>query len=250
MYLGARRIRSAGRTSGSIEITLPARLRILEGVECRVSVRDGANPEIVLQPDLSRAHAQFEALWQRLRLGLSEAGDIGDFSASDFALTLFTPCHWQGRPALVYADAMTAQCTDNRAGDAGSEAQARSVALLGTAAGIRLGLAGDFSLAFGDTVAYLITGKSPGLGADFERGMAHQAIWGDRRPGAGTGSPMDPDAWRQAQPDLKHVFDQLIHWQEDRAGYTAARENWYRALTVEMGLRIPRPEKSSTEELL
>ncbi len=32
MYLGNRRIRSAGRTSGSIEITLPTLLQVLEGV--------------------------------------------------------------------------------------------------------------------------------------------------------------------------------------------------------------------------
>ena len=35
MDWGSRRIRSAGRTSGSVEITLPAEMQALEGVEGR-----------------------------------------------------------------------------------------------------------------------------------------------------------------------------------------------------------------------
>ena len=97
MYVGTRRIRSAGRTSGSIEITLPAELQVLEGVECRLMVRDGPRPEIVLQPDLSAAQTLFDALWQKLGLGLGEISELGDFSPGDFTLALFPPRHWQER---------------------------------------------------------------------------------------------------------------------------------------------------------
>lgn len=106
MYLGIRRIRSAGRTSGSIEITLPTDLQFLEGVECRLMVRDGSCPEIVLQPDLSAAQSLFHTLWQKLRLGLGEIDELGDFSPADFTLALFPPHHWQERPPLACADAL------------------------------------------------------------------------------------------------------------------------------------------------
>ncbi|MBI1879961.1 MAG: hypothetical protein HYR94_17375, partial [Chloroflexi bacterium] len=98
MYLGTRKIRSAGRTSGSIELTLPPQLQGLEGVECRLVVRDGPRPEIVLQPDLSAAQALLQELWQKLRLGLIEIREIGEFSSADFTLALFLPRHWQERP--------------------------------------------------------------------------------------------------------------------------------------------------------
>jgi len=63
MYLGIRKIRSAGRNSGSIEITLPALMQVLEGISCRLAMRDGLRPEIVLQPDLSLAQDLLQELW-------------------------------------------------------------------------------------------------------------------------------------------------------------------------------------------
>ena len=243
MYLVTRRIRSAGRTSGSIEITLPAQLQILEGVKCHLMVRDGSRPEIVLQPDLSDAQTLFDALWQKLRLGLGEIDEIGDFSSADFTLALFPPRHWQERPPLAYADALAV--LRQRAGreDREPEALTRLVAFQAVAASYRLGLNGNLALAFGDAVAYLIVGTPAGLGTDFERGMAHRTFWGDGRAQQLLGSPFDDQVWQQARTGLRRVYDQFRTWQEDPEVYAAAREKWYRALTVEMGVRA-----SSIEE--
>lgn len=181
MYLGTRRIRSAGRTSGSIEVTLPPQLQGLEGMECRLTVRDGPRPEIVLQPDLSAAQTLFERLWEKLRLGLSQVDEIGDFSPADFTLTLFPPGHWQERPPLAYADALAVLRQPGKRNGHAPEALTRLLTFLAVAGGYRLGLEGALALAFGDALAYLITGTSAGLGTDFERGMAHRICWGEDR---------------------------------------------------------------------
>lgn len=237
MYLGTRRIRSAGRTSGSVEITLPVRLQILEGFECRLLVRDGPRPEVVLQPDLSGAQALFHDLWQKLQLGLAEVDEIGDFSLADFALALFPPRHWEERPPLAYADALTVLRQRTAHEDRDPEALARLLAFLAVVAGYRLGLQGALALAFGDALAYLITGVPAGLGTDFERGMAHRTFWGQARAQWPLGSHFDQETWQEAQPGLRRLYDQFRTWQEDPEAYAADREKWYRALTVEMGVQ-------------
>jgi len=251
MYLGIRKIRSAGRTSGSIEITLPAQLQVLEGVECRLMVRDGLRPEIVLQPDLAAAQNLFQTLWQKIRMGLGEIGELPEFSIADFTLAFFPPRHWQERPPLAYADALVvlqsrnggACLGDGRQVGGVDEALSRLLAFLAVAAGHQLGLQGAFALAFGDAVAYLVTGTPAGLGTDFERGMAHRLFWGEGRAQQPLGSPFDDQVWQQAQPGFREVYEQFHSWQENPAAYAAARDKWYRALTMEMGLRV-----SSVEE--
>ncbi len=243
MYLGTRTIRSAGRTSGSIEITLPTGLQGLEKVECRLLVRDGPRPEIILQPDLSEAQAFLSELWQKLRLGLGEIDEIGDFAIGDFTLGLFPPHHWQECPPLAYADALAAlqQRTGQRNGN--QEALTRLLAFLAVVAGYRLGLRGPLALAFGDAVAYLTTGMSVGLGTDAERGLAHRVFWGDGLVPQPLSSSFADQVWRQARPGFRRVYDQFHAWQENPAAYTAAREQWYRALQMEMGVQV-----SSMEE--
>ncbi len=78
------------------------------------------------------------------------------------------------------------------------EALSRLLAFLGVTAGYKLGLQRAFALAFGDAVAYLITGNPAGLGTDFERGMAHRIFWGEGHSQQLHGSPLDERVWQQA----------------------------------------------------
>lgn len=238
MLLGSRKIRSAGRTSGSIEITLPAQLHILEGIECRLTVQDGLQPSIVLLPDLSKAHLLFRELWQKLRLGLSAVDDIGDYSPADFMLTLFPPPQWQDRPPLAYADALTV--LDQSAEQNGHDPQciARLLASLTIGAGYRLNLKGEVALAFSDAVTYLMTGIPVGLGSPFERGMAYWAFWRGEHSSRPLESYFDDQLWQQAQPGLQRVYDQFQTWQSDPESYNVPQEKWYRALNAELGMSM------------
>ena len=66
MELGTRSIRSSGRGSGSIEITLPSRLRALSGLACRVTWHEAPVPHIMLEPDLRAAGAALARVWDLL----------------------------------------------------------------------------------------------------------------------------------------------------------------------------------------
>jgi len=233
MYFGSRRIRSAGRASGSVEVTLPPQLHGLQEIKCRLMLRDGTHPEIVLQPDLSSAHTLLLQLWQKLRMGLASIGEIGDFDPSSFTLALFPPRHWQQRPPLAYSDALMVlrSTTDGES----HEAIARLTGYMAIAVGQHLGLSEALALAFGDTLAFLLTGTPILAGTEFERGLAMRLFWEQRTPAPQASSLLDDRVWQQAGPGLGRVWEQFDAWQNAPESYATARQNWYRALTVEMG---------------
>lgn len=249
MYLGRRKVRSAGRNSGSVEVTLPVQLGVLEGVECRLVVRDGARPELVLEPELGEVQALFRDVWAKLGVGLAEVDEIGDYSPAEFTLTLFPPPGAHERPVLSYADGLLALRHRALHGSVGSpesvsgmEGLCRVLAALASVAGYRLGLTRALAQIFGDGLAYLVTGVIVGLGSDFERGTAHQAFQNEGGEGEGGAaspclpSPHDDRTWRLAQPGLARVFQQHRAWQANPELYEAARDRWYMALTLEMGV--------------
>jgi len=248
MYMGTRKIRSAGRTSGSIEITLPALLQVLEGINCRLIVRDGLCPEIVLHPDLTVAQNLFQTLWQKIQLGLGEIGELPDFSLADFTLTFFPLQNWQERPPLSYADALVVLQHHNLTSSFSyfhpnnvnndpkneMDALSRLLAFLTVTAGYHLGLKEKFALAFGDAVAYLITDNPTNLGTDFERGMAHRIFWGEGDLRSPFTNPFDDQVWQQARPAFQRIYDQFHAWQESPTTCATTRDQWYRALTAEL----------------
>ncbi|MEI8167485.1 MAG: hypothetical protein WCG26_13980 [Chloroflexales bacterium] len=233
MFVGSRRIRSAGRTSGSVEVTLPPQLHILIEIECRLLLRDGTHPEIVLQPDLSTAHTMLLKLWRWVRAGLAVLGEIGDFDPGAFTLTLLPPRHWQQRPPLAYADAL--EVLNRGSGDASRDALARLVAHMSVVAGVRLGLGEALAPAFGDTVAYLVTGVAPLTGIECERGLTQQLFQTDGPLDQPDATAFDEHVWATIAPSLTLAWEQFADWQSRPESHNTARQQWYRALLLEMG---------------
>ncbi len=229
MNLGMCRIRSAGRTSGSIEATLPPLLQPFTGFNCRVVVRDGLQPEIVLQPDLASARELLKTLWRRLSqaLGASETAD--DFSPSAFTLTLLPSQQWQRGFPLAYADALSLMRRGEEQTADDLEALARILSALVAAIGRARGLDHSLALGFGDAVAYAVTQTSAGFGTDFERSMAAGVSGQTRLDRSSRIFPLDEEFWLEWEPALRRIYQQFLAWQDNPGQHEAARQQWYRA---------------------
>ncbi|MFI5016033.1 MAG: hypothetical protein ACHQAY_27170 [Hyphomicrobiales bacterium] len=243
MQFGKRNIRSSGRNSGSIEITLPVKLAVLEGVPCQVGLRDGLIPEIVLQPDLCGIVPVFEALWERLGLGLENVGAIGDFSEADYALGLFPTAKWGVRPSLAYADGLLI-CRSREETVAiewhALEAAARLVESMAAVAGRRLSLSDELAALFGNQVAYLLSGGAIGARDAFMRGFASQATTPPFAADGSRANLLGVALWRDAQPELARLYDQFASWDDEPETLTKAREHWYRARRFEAHVAMTR----------
>ncbi|MFQ5875540.1 MAG: hypothetical protein ACE5JL_17325 [Dehalococcoidia bacterium] len=161
MELDRRRIRPAGRTTGSVEFTLPRMLGDLEGLECGILIHDGSSPEIGLRPDLAPALSVIEGLWHSLRRSLATIGDIGDVPLEGLELALFPTGYQPGRTPISYLDVLRA--SDGHRPETASPreralALSRVVAALSVQACLRLGLKPERAAAVGAVVSYLCTG--------------------------------------------------------------------------------------------
>ena len=233
MQLGMSRIRSAGRTSGSIEITLPPVLQVFTGLSCRVTVRDGVQPEIVLQPDLAKARSLIEALWQKLALALGSTDLVEGFAPSIFVHTLLPRRQLQQGLPLAYADVMSLARSGAERTTGDLEALARIVSVLAAAIGRSLGLEPAFAFGFGDAVAYVVTEESAGLGSDFERSMAAGILRQAQLERRRLASAFDDKFWLECEPALRRVCAQFHAWQSNPEAFEAARLQWHRALQCE-----------------
>ena len=231
MNLGKRNIRSAGRNSGSIELTLPVELSILEGIGCHLYLRDGIAPEIVLQPDLRGIMPVFEKMWNLLRLGFEKTGEIGNFAEADFCFGLFRASSLGTVPSITYTDGLAIHRNIGASGDAAQhmlEAFGRIIESMAAVAGSRLGLSNDFVARFGNLVSYLVSGETFGAHDAFTRSFATQSISELESVGRCRCAPLNRDDWRHAQNALKDAYSQFRTWNDDPAAFAKERELWHR----------------------
>ncbi len=160
MELGVRRIRTAGRGSGSIEVTLPSALRTLVGLPCRVILRDGLRPDIVLQPDLRDAHAAFVAVWRGMTAAvLRGTAEQPAFPVASFGFGLQQRDGGAEAPYLCWHDGLALA---ERAPHP-PHAVARVVAALGQALAAELAVAPGRAWEFGAACGFLASGVAPSL---------------------------------------------------------------------------------------
>lgn len=232
--LARRVIRSSGNGSGSVEVTLPACFRVLEGTACRVLLRDGLRPEIVLEPDLSPARLVLERLYRRLAEACG-ADAAGGFSPADLTLALMAPPAGAPLPALAYLDALAlARPAPHRA-----DALGRVVVALAAAIAPRLGigaaLAPDFAAAAGFALSGIVADTARQLAADLA-GAELAAL--ETAPGQGfLAAGEDALAerfWIAAAPALARLAGLYSRLTDDPGQQQALAAAWRRGVALEL----------------
>jgi len=229
-----RKVRSSGRTSGSIEITLPPEMQALEGIECRLMLCDGARPEIVIRPDVSLAEVVFEELWDRLRIAFAQIGDIGTFTLTDFTVSFLPPRHWNERPPLSYRDALAIYRVNQGQYEKDNSGLSHLITFLTVSAAYRLGLQSRYALVFGVIVGYLVSGMNASHGTDFEQDAILRLFNAhDSSVLVPWDGPYDTKRWEEAQAGFKRVYNQVWTWQADPTTYELDRNHWWDRLAQE-----------------
>ena len=222
-----RKVRSSGRTSGSIEITLPPEMQALEGIECRLMLCDGARPEIVIRPDVSLAEVVFADLWARLRIAFQQIGDIGAFTLADFTVSFLPPRHWHERPPLSYRDALAIHRAQQGQFEFDNSGLSHVITFLSVSAAYRLGLKNRYALVFGVIVGYLVSGMTASHGTDFDDEILHLFTSSDGARLVPLNALFDTEHWEQAQEGFMRIYNQVWAWQADPNTYDAARHYWW-----------------------
>lgn len=248
MELGVRQIRTAGKGSGSIELTLPADLRDLVGLPCRIMLRDGSRPDIVLQPDLRRAHVAFHALWHAMAIAmLRDDTDIPALPLAAFSFGL-QPLHGsRDRPFLCWRDGLALADSPPHQPIAIS----RTLGAFGQAMATFLDIDPLLAAGFGAACGYLVADVVPhpdgqqacDLAADGLRQHPDRPTW---LPGilaqsvnhdaadACAGGAMSDAFWRHAAPLLSAVADLFVAWTADPSEHALLCAAWCRGQSFEM----------------
>ena len=222
MDLGVRQIRTAGKGSGSIELTLPADLRDLVGLPCRIILRDGSRPDIVLQPDLQTAHRAFSGLWRAMAATLlhDDAGPPAlPLAAFGFGLQQRTGIG--GMPFLCWRDGLAlAAPPPHEAG-----AVSRTVAAFGHILAATLGIDPALASAFGAVCGYLLSGVPAIFDAQEACDLAalHLGLLNVAPPLTPASDTTDSAFWHLAAPLLSAAADLFVDWTTDPSGHPTLR---------------------------
>ena len=157
MDLGVRQIRTAGKGSGSVELTLPGSLRQLVGLPCRITLHDGEQPDILVRPDLSTASAAFATIWAALAQCFSRdlAGGSNEvFPAHSFRFALAPHTVPARTPHLFWQDGLALAARLPPAAPAG-----RAIAACAARLGRDLGITEELDDAFGAACGFLAAGE-------------------------------------------------------------------------------------------
>jgi hypothetical protein len=238
MNFGTRQIRTSGKGSGSIELTLPYELRDLVGLPCRITLRDGSRPEIVLQPDLGRAVAGFTRVWTGMvAVMLPEHAEVS-LPVGAFAFGLQPGVQGGERPYLCWRDGLALGAAPPHDPLIVARTGAAFAQVLADRLGIAASLAGDF----GASCGFLATGMVPMSGVQEICDVVAGALPVSQRPSGPPASLTDPGAagaagtlfWETVAARLAACTDLFAHWTAHPAELAALRGAWQRGFSIEM----------------
>jgi hypothetical protein len=233
MDLGTRQIRTAGKGSGSVELTLPGELRRLVGLPCRILLHDGERPDIVLQPDMARAREAFAALWRALALNLL-GEPAPEFPCAAFSFGLLPRHGAPDSPYLCWQDGLALG-----AGVAEAEAVARSIAAcadqMAADLAIAPALAGPFGAVCGFTAIGRVAFPEWQVHADVAAStLATNTAWQPGRALANTPDTRAQAFWALLKPGLCAVAELFAAWSLPGSAYPALRAAWRRGRAIEL----------------
>ena len=236
MDLGVRQIRTAGKGSGSVELTLPGELRHLIGLPCRITLHDGVRPDIILQPDLTPARSALAALWAALARILSGAAspEAGPFPAASFSFGLNPLPSTQGAPYLSWQDGLALA-----AGTTEASPLARCIAACATQYASEIDVAAPLSAAFGAVCGFLAGGTL--VFPDWQEAcdiagseMAKGSVW---LPGAAWRTAPDTHSqrfWEALAPGVVAASRMFAAWSLPESTYPALCAAWRRGRSIEL----------------
>jgi hypothetical protein len=241
MDLGIRQIRTAGKGSGSIELTLPAELRDLVGLPCRILLSDGSRPDIVLQPDLRQARDIFASIWNAMASALlpldggrEGRGHLPELPLSAFSFALQPRSPNGERPFLSWRDGLALAA----AAPHDPQAVSRTIAALGQALAGKLDIDPAFAGGFGAACGFLLAGVATSSDEQEARDLVADAlrphIVPDRTAEACACGIMSDVFWHYATPKLSAIAEVFLGWNADPAGHAALRAAWRRGRAIEM----------------
>jgi hypothetical protein len=223
MLLGTRQIRSSGKGSGSIELTMPAELRDLVGLPCRIILRDGSRPDIVLQPDMKGAIDGFSHLWRGLAGALQDEREPLRMRAFSFGLQ---PATGRNAPYLCWRDGLALAFPPPH----DPIAVSRTLAAFGQVLAAELGVAAELACGFGAACAYLTIGVAPKPDAQEICDLAASCVLdmsGTEAAavlaGLGQEDATSASFWQKASPRLITLADVFRRWTKDPSSLARLR---------------------------
>lgn len=237
MDLGIRQIRTAGKGSGSVELTLPGTLRGLVGLPCRITLHDGVQPDIVLRPDFSAASAAFAAVWRGLARALIPefcADAAESFPQDAFSYGLLPLPAGPGGPYLCWQDGLALAMRDSD-GAPPARAIAACAAQLAPDLGILPGLADAFGAACGFLAAGRMAFPAWQMPCDVTAAQfARASLW---RPGQAWDDSPNIHAnpfWMRLGPGLATCAALFAAWSLPGSAYPALCAAWRRGRSIEL----------------
>lgn len=224
MELGTRNIRSAGHGSGSIEVTLPSPLRDMAGLPCRIALRDGLRPEIVLVPEMRPAREAMQRLWNLLAVTL--AAPLGTLPLAGIGIALLPDA---GLDRLCWVDAIALAKPPPHM----PEQLGRPLRAMALQAARALELGEDTAPAFAAAVAHAVTGLVA-LPADQEACDIAAALISPAGVAGFGDDAFDPAMWSAVAPLLRQLLElhqELDHHPERLA---ALRRAWRQGVALEL----------------